>query len=76
MGDLQIDVPEFNMKITPCCKIRLGMFDTTVWVVSHGWYSWGGNRPQCGWYLSDERCPSIVKPLHLSDLDDIYFVET
>lgn len=76
MGDLQIEVPEFNMKITPGCKIRLGRFDTTVWVASHGWYSWGGNRPQCGWYLSNEQCPSIVKPLHLTDLDDIYFVET
>lgn len=76
MDMLRIDVPEFNISLVPGCKVRLGRFETTVWVVSHGWYSWGGNRPQCGWFLIDEQHPSTVKPLQLPDLDDIYLVET
>ena len=73
--DLRLDVPEFNITLTPGCRVRLGRFETTVWVVSYGWYSWGGNRPQCGWFLFDETNPSTVKPFQLPDLDDIYFVE-
>ena len=75
MGDLRIDVPDLDITIKPGCRIRLGRFSTTVWVVSHGWYSWGGNRPQCGWFLVDEKCPTTVKPLQLPDLDDIYLLE-
>lgn len=75
-GDLRLEIPEFNMTLVPGCRVRLGRFETAVWVVSYGWYSWGGNRPQCGWFLVDEINPSIVKPLQLPDLYDIYFVET
>ena len=75
MRDLRLDVPEFNMQLAPGCRVRLGRFETTVWVVSHGWYSWTGNRPVCGWFLYDEENPSTVKPLQLPDLEDIYFVE-
>lgn len=72
---LRVDVPHLDMSLAPGCRVRLGRFETTVWVVSYGWYSWGGNRPQLGWFLADESNPSSVKPLQLPDLDDIYFVE-
>ena len=72
---LRVDVPHLDMSLVPGCRVRLGRFETTVWVVSYGWYSWGGNRPQLGWFLADESNPSSVKPLQLPDLDDIYFVE-
>ena len=75
MRDLRLDIPELNLSLVPNCRIRLGRFNSTVWVVSYGWYSWGGNRPQCGWFLADEHNPSTVKPLQLPDLDDVYFVE-
>lgn len=72
---LRVDVPHLDMSLVQGCRVRLGRFETTVWVVSYGWYSWGGNRPQLGWFLTDESNPSSVKPLQLPDLDDIYFVE-
>ena len=73
---LELFIPETKMSIRPGCRVRLGRFETTVWEVSHGWYSWGGNRPVCGWFLMNMSNPSVVKPLQLTDLDDIYFVET
>ena len=75
MTSLRIDVPELHITLVPGCKVRLGRFETTIWTVSYGWYSWGGNRPQCGWYLVDSCCLQTVKPLYLTDLDDIYLVE-
>ena len=75
MNDVTIQIPETNMVITPGCKVRIGRFSTVVWVMSHGWYSFGGNRPQCGWFMSDLENPSMIKPLYLTDLDDIYFIE-
>lgn len=70
-----IDVPNTDLRIQPGSKVRLGRFDSTVWVVSHGWYSWGNNRPVCGWFLTECGNPEVVKPLQRTDLDDIYFVE-
>ena len=70
-----IEIPDSDMILTPNCKIRIGRFSNTVWVLNHGWFSWGGNRPQCGWFISDLDNPSIIKPLYLTDLDDIYFIE-
>lgn len=75
MGDMRLQVPDLDITLVPNCRIRLSRFDSTVWVVSYGWYSWGGNRPQCGWFLIDESNPCTVKPLQLPDLDDVYFVE-
>lgn len=55
--------------------VRLGRFDTEIWITCFGWYSWGGNRPVCGWYLqSTDKC-SKLKPLQLPDLDDIYLID-
>lgn len=73
---LTLEIPEFRITLTEGCKIRLGRFSSTVWLVSHGWYSWGGNRPTCGWYLTNANDSSQVKPLQKPDLDDIYLVET
>ena len=72
----QLEIPNYNLTIVEGYRVKLGRFDTTVWEVSHGWYSWGGNRPVCGWFLTDVDAPTRVKPLQLTDLDDIYFIET
>lgn len=72
---LTIEVPEFNIRLSEGSRVKLGRFESTVWVLSHGWYSWGGNRPVCGWYLSNMENPAEVKPLQKTDLDDIYLVE-
>ena len=74
--NLRIDVPSLCISIKPGNVVRLGRFDSTMWVVSHGWFTWGGNRPQCGWFLTDVSNPAVVKPLQLPDLDDIYLVES
>lgn len=77
MSDMfELKIPGNNIPLLPGCSVKLGRFESTVWVVSHGWYSWAGNRPVCGWYLTNKYDPSIVKPLQLTDLDDIYVVET
>ena len=53
--------------------VRLGRFQSKEWTVKFGWYSFGGNRPVCGWYMeSDEGL--TVKPIQLPDLDDIYVI--
>jgi hypothetical protein len=54
--------------------VRLGRFDTKEWTVKFGWYSFGGNRPVCGWFLSNEE-DGQIKPLQKPDLDDIYVIE-
>lgn len=71
----ELEIPEQNLILHPGDRVRLERFSLDVWVVSFGWYSWGGNRPVCGWYLVNPVDPSIVKPLQLSDLTDIYVVE-
>lgn len=72
---MKLDIPNRNVAIYPGCRIKLGRFDSTIWIASHGWYSWGGNRPVCGWYLTDVKNPQRVKPLQLPDLDDIHFIQ-
>lgn len=72
---LTLEIPEFHIVIRPGSWVRLGRFESTVWVVAHGWYSWGGNREVCGWYLIQKNKPDNIKPLQKTDLDDIYLVE-
>lgn len=73
---MNIPLPNSCYSLTPGCKVQLGRFDKLRWVVNHGWYTWGGNRPVCGWYLTSENIDNsgkgTVKPLQLPDLDDIY----
>ena len=73
---LRIEIPGTNTFITPGCRVKLGKFETTTWLVSHGWYTWGGNRPFCGWYLTNLNDPIIIKPLQQTDLIDIYLIES
>lgn len=72
---MKLDIPEYHITLFPGCKVRLGRFESTVWVVSYGWYTWGGNRPVCGWYLFNLENPLELKPLQKTDLDDIYLME-
>lgn len=69
-----LDVPNTNICLHPGNKVKLGRFETDAWIVNYGWYSFGGNRPVCGWYLI-RVCDNTVKPLQLTDLDDIYMIE-
>ena len=73
---LVLSVPGNDIELRIGNKIKLGRFETKVWEVSYGWYAWAGNRPVCGWYITESTKPSNLKPLHLSDLDDIIFIET
>lgn len=72
---MRLYVPQLNQNLVPGCRVKLGRFESTVWVVSYGWYSWAENRPVCGWYLQNNFDPSEIKPLQLPDLDDLYFIE-
>lgn len=72
---LKLNIPGCDSELVPGCKVKLGRFETKLWVVNHGWYTWGGNRPFCGWYLTNVENPEEVKPLQLPDLDDIYLIE-
>ena len=65
-------IPGSNHTLQPGYKVKLGRFDSMVWVVGVGWYSWGGNRHVYGWYLTDTA--GVVKPLQLTDLTDIYVI--
>lgn len=71
---MKLEIPDCCICLTPGCKVKLGRFDSDIWVVGYGWYEWGGNRPVCGWYLTNARSPEI-KPLQRPDLDDIYIIE-
>lgn len=73
--NLKLQIPDTCSYLTIGCKVKLGRFETNRWVVNHGWYSWGGNRPVCGWYLTSDDESQLVKPLQLTDLDDIYILE-
>lgn len=74
-SNLTLEIPSVGLTISPGNHIRLGRFDNTVWLVNHGWYSYGGNRPICGWYLQNIQKPEVVKPIHPDDLDDCYLIE-
>lgn len=72
---MQLIVPEYDITLTPGNTVRIGRFQRETWVVSYGWYSWGGNRPVCGWYLMGTLTKEI-KPLYYTDIEDIYIIET
>lgn len=66
-------IPDSNLTITPGVKVKLHRFDAQIWIVRFGWYSFGGNRAVCGWYLQKE-FEDVVKPIFKIDLDDIYVI--
>jgi len=55
--------------------IKLSRFSTITWILNYGWFSYGGNRPICGWYLTNVDNLEQIKPFQLNDFDDIYLVE-
>lgn len=67
-------LPDCKLCIQPGCCVKIGRFDSDIWKVRYGWYTWGGNRPVCGWYLN-KLDTETIKPLQLPDLDDIYMIE-
>lgn len=69
-----MQIPECDYQIKVGNIVKLGRFDSERWKVGYGWYSWGGNRPVCGWYLTNV-ISQIVKPLQFTDLEDIYVIE-
>lgn len=73
--DIFLEIPNSHIRISQGSKIKLGRFEKVTWIVRYGWYSYGGNRPVCGWYLVNSQDPAELKPISLPDLTDIYFVE-
>jgi len=74
MNSLKLDVPGTDMCIHVGDKIKLGRFTSTLWRVNHGWFEFDGNRPFCGWFLTNLETGQ-VKPLQKTDLNDCYFIE-
>lgn len=72
---MTLEVPNAKTTISPGYKIQIGRFNAQVWIVRFGWYSFGGNRSVCGWYLESESSNDI-KPIFKIDLDDIYIITT
>ena len=75
IDQMYLEVPDTHIYLNPGMKVKLGRFSQERWIVEYGWYSFGGNRPVCGWYLTDIQDSSIVKPIQLQDLSDIFIVE-
>lgn len=72
-GCIKLDVPNLTLELRPGTRIKLSRFAKARWTVCYGWYSVGGNRPICGWYLKSD--DGLVRSLQLPDLEDIYIVE-
>lgn len=68
-------VPEYDTTLSPGDIVRINRFDNKDWKVCYGWYSFGGNRPLCGWYLEDTSCLTRIKPLEYTDIPEIYLIE-
>lgn len=68
-------VEHLNLLLRPGDVIRLGRFDNKQWLLGHGWFTFDGNRAICGWHLIDIDEQNNVRPLQLTDLDDIILVE-
>lgn len=74
-SQISLDIPGTCYRLYPNNIVKLGRFDTELWVVLFGWYSYGGNREVCGWYLLNKKDPSIIKPLSKPDLADIVIIQ-
>lgn len=73
--NISLPIPHSERVLHPRDRVRLGRFSSETWIVGYGWFTFGGNRPFCGWYLVSETKNSQVKPLQLPDLDDIYLIQ-
>lgn len=72
----QLAIPGRQEVLFPGCKVKLGRFQSQLWVIQFGWYSFGGNRPFCGWYMVAEDNPENIRPLQQPDLSDIYLIKS
>lgn len=72
--ELMLQIHNTDRYLQPSDIVKLGRFDDESWIVGYGWFSFGGNRPWCGWYLTS-MSNNTVKPLLLTDLDDIYVIQ-
>lgn len=69
-----LKLPNSDICIHPGDKIKLGRFESTIWIVGYGWFNFDCNRDLCGWYLTDMD-KGVIKPLFKTDLDDCYYVQ-
>lgn len=74
-NQISLDIPGTCYKLYPNNIVKLGRFDTEMWIVLFGWYSYGGNREVRGWYLRNKEHPYTIKPLSKPDLDDIILIQ-
>lgn len=70
-----VEIPNADTCIHPEDIVKLGRFSHEKWIVKYGWYTWGGNRPVIGWYLTGFDDTYRLKPLQKTDIDDIYIIE-
>lgn len=70
---LELPIPCSDQVLKPGDLVRLGLFEEKEWRVKFGWYSFGGNRPVCGWFLESNN-KLDVKPIQLPDLYDIHVI--
>lgn len=75
LNEYRLEIPGTCMCLYPGARVKLGRFDSTVWIVSFGWIACDGNRPICAWYLTDAKNLKLQKLLQLTDLEDIYLIE-
>lgn len=68
-----LNVPNTNIDLHPGDIIRIGRFSNVDLEVQYGWYTWGGNRPVCGWSLRN-LATGDVKPIQSIDLIDMYLI--
>ena len=71
----ELPVPNLQISLHPGDIVKLQRFSSELWVVNYGWFSFGGNKPMNGWYLVSKTHNTRIKPINLSDLDDIYQVD-
>ena len=71
---MELRIPEYDIVIVPGTILKIGRFNRESWIVGYDWYSWGGNRAVCGWYLTNAMTKE-VKPLYYTDLEDAYLIE-
>lgn len=72
--DVAIEVKPLGIELRPGDMVQLGRFASERWRVGFGWFSFGGNRRICGWYVQSEDDATKVKPVQETDLMDIYLV--
>ena len=73
---LELQIPNTRISIHPGDIVKLERFSNQLWEVDHGWFSFGGNRPFCGWYLkANIEDEYVEKPIQMTDLEDIYVVK-